>query len=750
MKTNRRKFILTAASAGLGAVALTNGLPLTAAAAPSRSLRARIVSVGGVLKIEINGQIFEPLSFRSFRPEERNIREFHQAGVRLMSVLHTGMDCTLDVPYSKFGEIWTGPGQYDFAAFDRQMDLFIKNAPDTYFNIMLQLDTRQWFLKNHPEHPNSFWNLVETAGDPAWRARTAEALQAMIRHSEEKYGDRVFSYSLFCGSSTEWYTNSQGRGRPDARIRQHPMKTAAFRKFTGDSTAEMPPLDVLQQTSHGILRDPMKDADALRYWKFHHDIIGDAIVYFCAKTQDVIQHRKLLGIFYGYLTQLNSERLLQEGHLAYERVWNCPDLDIIYAPAKYGKPRAFEGASGYLLTVDSLRLRNKMVWHELDHTTYIAPTKVENGRAIPGSGSKLKDEFQTRMVLRREFALSHTKLTAMWWFDFFGGYYYAKPLMQEVANLVRVQQRLKNVAMDSVAQIAVFGDVRSMFHINARSSIADDLLVNPPDELARIGAPFDIYNFSDIGHTKLPLDRYKLCIFLNAFLISDEQKEIIRKKFRQHGKTLLWLYAPGYIRADGFSLDGIAEITGIKVAQRTAANSHVRVDAKGNFAQMKEPARFGFTPGQATDATKRDQTFDMRSQGLMETAPLFQVNDPAAETWGVYGTDGAVALAARKLENHTSVYCAVGNIPAAVFREIARHAGVHIYYEGNDPVYINSRLIGIHMQSDTAPVITLPLRKPCRLEELLDGGEVRGENGVCHLPREAGVTKLYLLADAIR
>ena len=307
MKTNRRKFILTTGSASLGALALTNALSLTATAATPRGLRARIVSVGGVLKIEINGKVFEPLSFRSFRPEERNIREFHQAGVRLMSILHTGMDCTLDVPYSKSGEIWTGPGQYDFAAFDRQMDLFIQNAPDTYFNVMLQLDTRQWFLKDHPEHPNSFWNLVETAGDPAWRARTAEALQAMIRHSEEKYGDRVFSYSLFCGSSTEWYTNSQGRGRPDARIRQHPMKTAAFRKFTGDPTAEMPPLDVLQQTSNGILRDPVKDADALRYWKFHHDIIGDAIVYFCAKTQEVIEHRKLLGIFYGYLTQLNSE-----------------------------------------------------------------------------------------------------------------------------------------------------------------------------------------------------------------------------------------------------------------------------------------------------------------------------------------------------------------------------------------------------------------------------------------------------------
>jgi hypothetical protein len=108
-----------------------------------------------------------------------------------------------------------------------------------------------------------------------------------------------------------------------------------------------------------------------------------AIVYFCRKAQEVLQHRKLLGLFYGYLTQLNSERLLQEGRLGYERVWSCPDIDMICAPAKYGTPRSFEGASGYLLTVDSLDLHGKLVFHEVDHATHIARDTVENGRKIP-------------------------------------------------------------------------------------------------------------------------------------------------------------------------------------------------------------------------------------------------------------------------------------------------------------------------------------------------------------------------------
>ena len=83
---------------------------------------------------------------------------------------------------------------------------------------------------------------------------------------------------------------------------------------------------------------------------------------------------------------------------------------------------------------------------------------------------------------------------------------------------------------------------------------------------------------------------------------------------------------------------------------------------------------------------------------------------------------------------------------AAVYREIARAAGVHIYYEGYDPVYINNRLIGIHMQGDAAPTLTLPHNTAARLEELFDGGDVCADQGRVQLPRAPGATKLYLLA----
>jgi hypothetical protein len=704
---------------------------------------AKLVRDKGVLKIAINNEVFDPLAYRSYRPTPELIRGFAGTGLRLANVTHTGMLCTLDVPYSLFGEVWTGPEQFDWKAFDAQMALFEANAPGAYYNIALQLDTRDWALKAHPEWSNCYWNLVEMAGHEPWRAETAASLQAFLRQVEARYGDRVFSYSLLCGSSTEWYTNSQGRGRPEASIREHPLKTAAFRRFTGDPSATMPPLDVLQRTSHGIFRDPVADAEALRYWRFHHQIIGDAIVYFAGKAQEVLRHKKLLGLFYGYLTQLNSERLLQEGHLGYERVWRCPDIDMIYAPAKYGAPRSFEGASGYLLTVDSLDLHNKLVFQEIDHTTHIARDTVENGRKIPGGNTKLPDAFASRQVLRREFALTRTKGTALWWFDFLGGNYASPEMMAMVAELVRVQERLRNVPMRSVAEVAVFGDVPSMYHINARSSIADDLLVQPPDALARIGAPYDIYNFSDLDHADLPWARYKLCIFLNPFLITEEKRAFLRSKVQRDGRTLLWVYAPNYIQKGGFSVDAISDITGIRVACRSEAGSAVTVRPEGPFARLGVAVRYGFTPGQNSGAA-RDQTFDMRSKGLLETTPLFDVRDEGAQTYGVYDSSSATALALKKFASHTSIYSAVGNLPSALYREIARSAGVHIYYEGSDPTFINSRLFGIHMQGDTESEVAMPGRASGRLTELFDGGEAACENGRFRFARRPGYMKLFL------
>jgi hypothetical protein len=84
------------------------------------------------------------------------------------------------------------------------------------------------------------------------------------------------------------------------------------------------------------------------------------------------------------------------------------------------------------------------------------------------------------------------------------------------------------------------------------------------------------------------------------------------------------------------------------VVRHAAEASLVRVGTDGPFARLGAAVRYGFTPGQETGAP-RDQTFDMHGKRLLETTPLFQVRDEAAQTCGVYDSDGTPALALKKL-----------------------------------------------------------------------------------------------------
>ena len=201
-------------------------------------MSAKVVRHNGILKIDIDGTLYNPLSFKSFRPNPQNISEFYNAGIRLFSVLTSGITCALGVPYSLYGESWIGENEYDFSKIDNQMDMFIQNAPDAFFAPMIQLDTRDWYLKLHPEVPNSFTHLSQIACDKVWKRAAADYMKAAIGHIEEKYGNRVYGYFLLCGTTTEWFSEKDFEA-------SHPVKEHGYKEWTENKNAHLPTLERL-------------------------------------------------------------------------------------------------------------------------------------------------------------------------------------------------------------------------------------------------------------------------------------------------------------------------------------------------------------------------------------------------------------------------------------------------------------------------------------------------------------------------
>ena len=253
-------------------------------------MQVKIVHYQDFPFIEINGERIPPLMFRSFRPTPANVSQFHRQGIRLYQMLVSGEPCSIGIPYSSFGGVWKGPGEYDFSAYDRQMKMFRDFAPDSYFNVMIQLDTPAWWHEAHPEVPDSYNNLGHAAASELWRRDTADYLKAFLEYSERVYGNRAFAYTFSAGYATEWFTNDMCNG--------HPLKEAAYREYLGDEKACIPTAGELDEPGN-TFREPSSNQAV--YLKFCNELIGDLVCHYAREGQKVLNHKKLLGIYHCYV-----------------------------------------------------------------------------------------------------------------------------------------------------------------------------------------------------------------------------------------------------------------------------------------------------------------------------------------------------------------------------------------------------------------------------------------------------------------
>ena len=658
-------------------------------------MKSKIVRHNGVLQIDIDGKLYPPLSFKSFRPNPKNVSEFYKAGVRLFSVLTSGVTSALGVPYSLYGESWIGENAYDFSAIDRQMEMFIQNAPDAYFAPMLQLDTRDWYLKLHPDVPNSFTHLSQIACDETWKRQAADYMKAAIRYIEEKYGDRVYGYFLLCGTTTEWFSHFDCEEAND-------IKNAGYKKWRQDEKAQLPDLDRLNREGDVFLAEDEEDVYLAR--KFHNELIAELALYFVKEAQTVIDHNKLMGLYYGYLFELGGKRLYNDGSLGYEKIFLSPDVDMISSPSAYGY-RGLQDPSAFMLTQKTLDAHNKIYFLEFDHITHVAPERITDGLDpnsannklvyIPGYKNKCKSEAESLNLMYRDFILCQGNGAALWWFDMFDGWFRSEGMMAGVKHMLQITRELSQKETKSIAQVAVFAEGESMYRARKSANLATVCLSDIRRTLSECGAPYDLYSISDLSLEQM--DRYSVYLFVNQYDITPQNKALIAEKCARQGKTAVWLYAPDYAGGGKCNVSNIEKVTGIAVAQ--SQSSH------GGIVWDGQTVRYDLA------------------------APYFSVCDSGAEPLACF-QDGSVA-AARK---EHSVYVATCNLPAGLLRKMLDDAGVFIYSR-NDRLYtyVNSAAVGVYNATDKESVVFLP--EDGVYKDLISGQEFICAQGQLKIPK---------------
>ncbi len=629
-------------------------------------MQVKLEKHGGAVKINVDGQIIEPLSFKSFRPSAKNISDFYKAGVRVFDILTSGIICKLGVPYSLFGESWIDDNTYDFEPVDRQIELFLENAPEAYFALMIQIDTREWYCKKH-NVPYTFTHLSQEVLDRQWREASKEYLRQVVRHTEEKYGDRFYGYFILGGQTTEWFS-------ADDDEESYPTKLEGYKKYVGDENAVIPEKAERDIPKSRVYLDPVKEKNLVNYRKFHSEIIADAIVEYAHTVKEATNYKKLCGVYYGYLFELGGKRLWDAGTMSYEKVFTCPDIDMISSPSSY-EHRAYDDVSAIMLTSDTLDIRDKLYFLEFDHITHLAPQVVPdgNGIPIPGYDSKFKSESETVDVMRRDFMLCCARRLALWWFDMFEGWFYSDSMMAEVKRFIEIAKEVtkRNTKPNSeVCVIAEGGE--SLCYVNKHAMVNKYLFGAQREGLGRMGAPYDVYSVCDLD--KIDFSGYKLVIFLDEYKMSDATRSIINEKIKKDGKTVMFYGCADGITDNGIDLAKASEMIGMSVAVDECAEN--------------KAVALGEEYGNPLCQTR------------------LHCDDKDATVLGTF-TDGKVSLAMKEHNGCKCVFSSISPLSGKMFTEIAKIAGVHIYTD-KCPVYVNSEVIGLYMNIGEDVTVALP------------------------------------------
>jgi hypothetical protein len=607
--------------------------------------RLAIVLMAGVAAGITFAQPFSPekrvyTAYRSFWPELETTAAFGELGIHTRCFFAANAINSAGFEYCKYPLIWNGVKKYDFAAYDKQVEDLLAANPRARLLCMIDLNTPYWLTRKLAY--DSFDVVSHAASDPQWLKLTTEWMLDFIDYSEKKHGDRIDAYILSGGGTSEWYEYDRGKS---SRV-----KNAAWRAwckkngfaFDGDVPSE----SALRKAAHeNVIYDPATEADKIQYWRFHNEVIADAILHFAREARPKIGREKELGVFFGYWL-VSDSKLVSFGHLDYERVTASPDIDFFISPGSY-MDRQIGGASGPQLVQGTLARYGKRYLHEIDHRTSAVGGK-------DGWTTQAGDEAR----LKREWAYALVNHASLWWFDMWGDWYRKEETKRLIGRLKQVSDAYADDRSPSAAEVLLVADPQSAVYLNEKMPYASAMARKFTENLGKTGAPYDLYSFGDLAD--IDLSRYKVVCLPATLLITPERAERLKKHVLKGGRTVVWVYAPGI--CDGKTLDAarVKEWTG--------------VDYK-----TEGPATVKMSRGGAESAEK--------------------------EGW-------------------TSVYSfEYKTMTPAALRDILRNAGVHLYVDGEVPVYANGRLLAVHVKDGGEKRMALP-RAVGKVVEVLSGATV--------------------------
>jgi len=528
-------------------------------------------------------------------------RSFTKAGVKIhSSILHSG---------------WVGVDEYDYSLTDRVLDAVFKDNPDIYYIPRIKLNVPVDWCYENPEDvfvyyggPQTREEIKKTVGtkkhdyigydsetgyyassndggfvdtrpnvggiismqsfsSEKWLFDAGVALKKVMERIENsKYADRILGYHIGYGTSGEtvvWGRISNKYGDYGINNRNEFIKWGERKYGSKKSLANawgqseddlhIPSPDERAGSTESLerlMRAEGNNQACIDYDIFVSETNANATEHF-AKIVKEFNKDKLVGIFYGYFMHIDNSAYT--GHLAIEKLLNSPYIDFFAAPKSYYRCNGGE-PGGELCPAQSINLK-KMWIDETDIRTFLA-------KGVEESSWESDSAEDTICILRREFSKNLAHNSGFWWMDLGGYWYDSDILMDEIAHLTALNDKIQKNEHKSISDVLIIVDENCINHMRLNGTLRSAFMEDFICEANMTGALCDVFRLSDFEN--LDLSQYKLIIFAYCFQVDRKTRNLISDKISEN-TMVMYNYAAGVLDGDDFSLENVKAFTGFEI-----------------------------------------------------------------------------------------------------------------------------------------------------------------------------------------
>lgn len=724
---------------------------------------AKIKKVNGKLAIVVNDEIIPPMAFTM-----RSIETFSMCSEKKMK----SYELLLNPEYiTKIGKTgirlfylitdteWTREGANEM--FDKEARALLKAVPNAYIIVRIGLHPPIKWTNRHAEECYTYndgskpgvhiWSeslkeeyphLYSLASD-IWLRDAGVALNETCDYFDGlPYADRIVGYFFAAGGTSEWYyllnaelpdgrygefskafkryfskyleekyktdENLQKAWKnqkvtiktpiiPDEKARYYAHRLDKELIFDDEEPKWLEQTAPSNGTNIGNFLDIDENMDVFDFYRALHLATADGQRYFARIVKERYHGLKLTGSFYGSYGCTNFFDGSTAGGVT--RILEDPNMDFLAAPGAYSN-RNPGGFTGQREMVDSFRLHNKIFIAEEDTRTHLDSPYYQD----------LFDCYTAEdsvNVIKRDFGRIIAEGEYGWWFDqtVGGGRYDHSDILNSFMKQQEIAEKIYNGNLRKNNEIAFIYDEESI-HAISDNSTKEIIEYFRNYEIARIGAGVDQYFHNDMRYDEMP--NYKLYIFFNVFVLTDEEREIIKKKLAKNNAAAIWVYASGVINPDldkKFDKQYITDLIGMDIEQLNERWNSKFKPVKGCkiLSGLNQDKYYG-----TKDRPLNNNILVSQREIKTYICPIFYPTDKEMEVLARYTGNNLPAVAMKKCDGYTSIYYGAKVLQADFVREIAKYAGVHIYSENDDVLYVGNGLLTVHASYSGKRIIKFP------------------------------------------